>query len=767
MRFFDLKILHQSFSAIKPAVDVRSLCNSILKHISLTHDIILTDYEYYQHEYNGQRNGYKMWEKLYARRLKARAALEKMWANPKKRAVVEQAAAELLEESEARLKRAKTRAKPKAKPASFTPVLPSIAEETKPATPAAKPATAASTTDHFANFKKFAVQQNGKTPACKWMDPTNHTKEAFDPSYRNTGVPTGPINNLLVLDLDVKDDGVEEFKKYLAEHGNPNTLTVQTPSGGFHYYFNYASKNADDEVLIKTFLKNASKYRGKGIDIRSTGGYSVAPPSRRDGKDYKVLKSTAPTDIPSSLISWLIVGKPPVAPKAKEGSKRATTTTTRELTQKAYEYDVSTEQIRAMLAKLPAKYLDNYSDWLVVTSVLKCHDQYGLWETWSKQSEHYNEAKNQQQWCYNKGFLDINYLVWVLRQAGEDVEYVPRHKPYHPITRNIAHIKQETFHERYVSEGLSYETFEAHDTIIVKSCTGTGKTTAVAEHAAKSMQKGEKFLSITTRTSLSDQHQKSFASMGMKNYQDIRANFQDTGSLTICLNSLAKLGQLGEEDLKKYIVYIDEVSSFLEFTHNDTLDSILKDVFVLLSRLVKFARKVIVSDALINDNTFEFLKHRSPESTIMLTNTFQKFQNVPAVRLRSEREFLDKLVEHCNANKPFLFGSDSCDVVTKFYHRCISLLTDKTLRSKFVLITADTDVRIKNASEEFRDKFVFFQSEDHLWSRLLSRGAPGHVHLHPRKLHQSRWHVPASNPHPQHRHLVLPRRVRQPREPIR
>ncbi len=98
----------------------------------------------------------------------------------------------------------------------------------------------------------------------------------------------------------------------------------------------------------------------------------------------------------------------------------------------------------------------------------------------------------------------------------------------------------------------------------------------------------------------------------------------------------------------------------------------------MLSRLVKFARKVIVSDALINDNTFEFLKHRSLESTIVLTNTIQKFQNVPAVRLRSEREFLDTLVEHCNSNQPFLFGSDSCEVVTKLHHRCISRLTDKT-----------------------------------------------------------------------------------------
>jgi len=35
-------------------------------------------------------------------------------------------------------------------------------------------------------------------------------------------------------------------------------------------------------------------------------------------------------------------------------------------------------------------------------------------------------------------------------------------------------------------------------------------------------------------------------------------------------------------------------------------------------------------------------------------------------------------------------------------------LTDKTLASKFLLITADTDVRIRDASTEWHDKFVFF-----------------------------------------------------------
>ena len=90
-------------------------------------------------------------------------------------------------------------------------------------------------------------------------------------------MPTGSRNNLLAVDLDVKDDGVEEFKKYLSEHGRPETLTVKTPTGGYHYYFNYSHEDPDSERMIKDYLRNTTKFRGKGIDVRSEGGYVVAP----------------------------------------------------------------------------------------------------------------------------------------------------------------------------------------------------------------------------------------------------------------------------------------------------------------------------------------------------------------------------------------------------------------------------------------------------------------------------------------------------------
>ena len=54
----------------------------------------------------------------------------------------------------------------------------------------------------------------------------------------------------------------------------------------------------------------------------------------------------------------------------------------------------------------------------------------------------------------------------------------------------------------------------------------------------------------------------------------------------------------------------------------------------------------------------------------------------------------------------FLFGCDSCDVVTKFYHRCFQLVPNSN--EKCILITADTNYRVKNANEEFKHKFVCF-----------------------------------------------------------
>ena len=124
-----------------------------------------------------------------------------------------------------------------------------------------------------------------------------------------------------------------------------------------------------------------------------------------------------------------------------------------------------------------------------------------------------------------------------------------------------------------MSELLDYPTFKQHDTIIIQSCTGAGKTTAIAKHMT---QEQGNFLSIVTRTSLADQHCKSFRALGLKSYQDVKFGLCDEDALVICLNSLGKLEALDDDEIQNYTLYIDEVTSLLEFTGNDLLDNVMK-----------------------------------------------------------------------------------------------------------------------------------------------------------------------------------------------
>ena len=79
-------------------------------------------------------------------------------------------------------------------------------------------------------------------------------------------------------------------------------------------------------------------------------------------------------------------------------------------------------------------------------------------------------------------------------------------------------------------------------------------------------------------------------------------------------NSLGKLEALGDDEIAEYTVFIDEVTSLIEFTGNDLLDAVMRKIVVTLSRLIKHAKRVILSDAMINDGAFELVKKQLPGS---------------------------------------------------------------------------------------------------------------------------------------------------------
>lgn len=99
----------------------------------------------------------------------------------------------------------------------------------------------------------------------------------------NWGVGCGP-SGLLVVDIDPKTGGTSEVIDQL-----PPTLTVRTPSGGWHCYFRGQSAN---RVGLTT-----------GVDIRSTGGYVVLPGSSVAGAYYSVERTLPVAEAPAWLVA--------------------------------------------------------------------------------------------------------------------------------------------------------------------------------------------------------------------------------------------------------------------------------------------------------------------------------------------------------------------------------------------------------------------------------------------------------------------------------
>jgi len=117
-----------------------------------------------------------------------------------------------------------------------------------------------------------------KEPSCgdAWEKEENFVKNTKLVKIRKSpmyGILTGKANNLIVVDYDIYKE------KYNPEHNinyttlkakHPQAVIAQTQSGGFHVYHKYSA-----QVEHWTNVQGLDGY----IDIKTTGGYIVAPKS--------------------------------------------------------------------------------------------------------------------------------------------------------------------------------------------------------------------------------------------------------------------------------------------------------------------------------------------------------------------------------------------------------------------------------------------------------------------------------------------------------
>lgn len=147
----------------------------------------------------------------------------------------------------------------------------------------------------------FPLRKNGKEP----LTPNGFKDASNDPAvikewarkypYANIGIAT-EASHLIVVDCDSSKgqtppapwnqsgiiDGVDVFHTKIADSGNRfdyNTFIVWTPNNGVHYYFH------DGGVPIRSGANVNDLWR---VDIRSKGGYIVAPGSVLENGSYEV-----------------------------------------------------------------------------------------------------------------------------------------------------------------------------------------------------------------------------------------------------------------------------------------------------------------------------------------------------------------------------------------------------------------------------------------------------------------------------------------------
>ena len=568
-------------------------------------------------------------------------------------------------------------------------------------------------TNNFNNLLFVKLNYNKKTPINK----NYHLKPCFykdiDFNYINCGLLTSQ-NNIFCLDIDEKDDGLKEWMTtYLNKHEEPNTLKEATPSGGYHYYFleTDPTYNEEENELIKRITQK-SKYRGKGIDIiRNFKNYAVFNGSTFNGKKYKLVNDTAPQKIPLTLIKWILEKEKP----KREGINNNLIIMKDE------------EQLKNLLENF--KTADN-RQWHEITASIKHLLEFNeldekkikkIWNNWSKKydiNEEYDKEKNYKIWDSIERNVNLNFIINDYNSKADKKDKLELFESFKPLeaVKIPDDVKQYDMNNKFLNDENSKERqfsekiFNKYETIIIKSTTGTGKTTAISKFIEKFLKEDKKkvkktdeapkkFLSLVSLKTLSQQHLKNFNNINIKHYIEDREELnKDSDNLVICLNSLMMFHDYDGEYFKNYIVYIDEINSFLySMTHNKNLDSTLNFILNVLFKIINNCHKIILSDAVINENVFNLIKDR--QNKIYINNEYKKYEGIKCIFLNDENEFQEQFLKNVNNDKYFFMGCDSASVAGKY----AVLIPENKPK---ILKTAKHPFKITDATEQFKNNFV-------------------------------------------------------------
>ena len=440
------------------------------------------------------------------------------------------------------------------------------------------------------------------------------------PNY-NIGILTGEKNGITVLDIDTSDCGMQVYLKWMEDPMKLKDLKkcykVRTPSGGIHIYFKY-----------NDLLKNDIRVNDYGVDLKNNNAYVLACGSKIDKRKYSYLEGVSFLEMPQWLIAWLL--KP---------NKKITKEVNKPITLK-FDKDLFIKLVDQL-----AKDKNNYSyfKWLHHTAFFKLYNEYDQWIRFCKLDKNYKLYKqdnNIKLW----NSADVNKISnnYSFKVAGIEVNYY----------KHIDLLENCNIDKIINKEYLDEEMFKNKDSVMVKSATGTGKTTSFLDHMKKTENK---FIIITVRRSLADDVYKKCKESKIKCRHYSKDKYYTGNNLIIQLDSLLKI-ETWIHSINEYCLYLDEINSLITYLNTSTtLKNKRFSLYVLFRKMIKNCKKLILTDSDITFLTYNFINNIRP--VYFIFNECKKWINTNVTILNQTK--ILKLLEKDKSYKHVIFDSKS------------------------------------------------------------------------------------------------------------
>ena len=534
-------------------------------------------------------------------------------------------------------------------------------------------------------------------------------------SNTNCGIPCGKINDIWVLDLDFYGDKYNpETCKFLQQFGNVenyikknNLYAVKTISGGIHIYFTY------DPMMKQTQNEETC------IDIRNDGGYVVSPHTEILGNRYEILNHGDIIECPKDLKDFVIKNVLNVEKGTKQYKKINQKvkvvnpiTNKEELVEElevdldVYEFAFTDYVVNQVCKRLPDKFFHDREYFVKWSTAMKTLNHKDIWKKWARKRCEVNEEFEafdpsdiwlDNQWDYihnhNQLFM-VNHILKEAEKNGyKNARTMLDYYKLKPVPGN-PFIPDKIINKVKLGHGCEEQggffNVEKDKVVIVKSDTGTGKTTEFAQHILNSRKGTRKkpFISIVSRVSLGKEQVRVFRKAGIKCYfhEDISAEIKEHdgwwgqfegSSIIITIDSLTKLARWN--DFEGYTLYLDEYNSLMNYLVVCNLPTMQKNrtlIMDLLRKMINQSDRTICTDADINEISLTYFTQRDIDFTF-IKNEYQHNGGVEADEIFS----FNKFIKAINKEEKWLI---CCDSKTN-----ADIISHVNKSKKYMLITSE------------------------------------------------------------------------------